>query len=128
MNPSRVYDYLARSRARVFDWVRPLTDEQYRILRKEGTERAFCGTLLDNKIEGVYTCAACGLPLYTSDTKFNSGTGWPSFFKPIGDGNIIERPDKSYGMVRTEIECGASGVRTTASRRGERIGPPAARE
>ncbi|MEZ6189968.1 MAG: bifunctional methionine sulfoxide reductase B/A protein [Phycisphaerales bacterium] len=86
-------------------WKEQLTDEQYRILRKEGTERAFCGTLLDNKIEGVYTCAACGLPLYTSDTKFNSGTGWPSFFKPIGDGNIIERPDNSYGMVRTEIEC-----------------------
>lgn len=86
-------------------WKELLTDEQYRILRKEGTEAAFCGTLLDNKTEGVYTCAACGLPLYTSDTKFNSGTGWPSFYQPIGGDNIIERVDSSHGMVRTEIEC-----------------------
>jgi peptide methionine sulfoxide reductase msrA/msrB len=86
-------------------WKEQLTPEQYKIIRRAGTEPAFCGTLLDNKIEGVYACAACGLPLYTSDTKFNSGTGWPSFFKPIGEGNITEHRDESYGMVRTEIRC-----------------------
>ncbi len=87
------------------EWKEILTPEQFKILRKEGTERAFCGTLLDNKKEGVYACAACGLPLYTSDTKFNSGTGWPSFFQPIAPGNVAERPDNSLGMTRTEIEC-----------------------
>lgn len=86
-------------------WKEQLTDERYRILRKEGTEAAFCGTLLDNKTEGVYTCAGCGLPLYTSDTKFNSGTGWPSFYQPIGEGNVTELSDESHGMVRTEIQC-----------------------
>lgn len=86
-------------------WKEILTPEQFRILRSEGTERAFCGTLLDNKKEGVYACAACGLPLYTSDAKFNSGTGWPSFFQPIAPANIAEQRDESHGMVRTEIEC-----------------------
>lgn len=87
------------------EWKELLTPEQFKILRKEGTERAFCGTLLDNKKEGVYACAACGLPLYTSDAKFNSGTGWPSFFQTISPGNVAEKPDNSYGMTRTEIEC-----------------------
>ncbi len=86
-------------------WKAQLTDEQYRILRREGTERAFCGTLLDNKMEGVYTCAACGLPLYASETKFKSGTGWPSFYQPISPGNISELSDESLGMARTEIRC-----------------------
>lgn len=86
-------------------WKAELTSEQYRILRKEGTERAFCGTLLDNKQEGVYTCAACGLPLYASDAKFKSGTGWPSFFKPIATSNITEQRDESLGTVRVELEC-----------------------
>lgn len=86
-------------------WKARLTPEQYRILRHEGTERPFCGTLLDNKKEGVYACAGCGLPLFSSQAKFNSGTGWPSFFQPIGPANVVEKEDRSHGMVRTEIEC-----------------------
>ncbi len=86
-------------------WRELLDDEQYKILRNAGTERPFCGTLLDNKKEGVYACAGCGLPLYASDSKFKSGTGWPSFFQPIAPNNIKEYRDESHGMVRTEIRC-----------------------
>ena len=87
------------------EWKARLTEEQYRILRTDGTEAAFCGTLLDNKQQGVYSCAGCGLPLFSSDAKFTSGTGWPSFFQPIAAGNVAEKPDHKFGMVRTEIEC-----------------------
>jgi len=87
------------------EWRRRLTPEQYRILRSSGTERPFCGTLLDNKKPGVYCCAGCGLPLFSSDTKFNSGTGWPSYFQPIAPENVVERADHSHGMVRVEINC-----------------------
>jgi len=66
---------------------------------------AFCGTLLDNKLHGVYSCAGCGLPLFASDAKFNSGTGWPSFFQPIAPGNVAETADESHGMTRVEINC-----------------------
>jgi peptide methionine sulfoxide reductase msrA/msrB len=86
-------------------WRAQLTPEQYRILRSSGTERPFCGLLLDNKVKGIYTCAGCGLPLFTSDAKFNSGTGWPSFYAPIARENVAERVDRSHGMVRTEINC-----------------------
>jgi methionine-R-sulfoxide reductase len=87
------------------DWRRRLTPDQFRILRSSGTERPFCGTLLDNKKQGVYSCAGCGLPLFSSDAKFNSGTGWPSFFQPIAAENIAEHPDQSHGMTRVEINC-----------------------
>ena len=87
------------------EWRRRLTPEQFRVLRASGTERPFCGTLLDNKKEGVYTCAGCGLPLFASDSKFNSGTGWPSFFQPIAPGNVAETRDDSHGMARVEINC-----------------------
>ena len=87
------------------EWRRRLTGEQFQILRSSGTERPFCGTLLDNKKLGVYTCAGCGLPLFSSDAKFNSGTGWPSFFQPIARENIAERSDHSHGRTRTEINC-----------------------
>jgi peptide methionine sulfoxide reductase msrA/msrB len=87
------------------EWERRLTKEQFHILRAQGTERAFCGTLLDNHKEGVYTCAGCGLPLFTSDSKFNSGTGWPSFFQPIAPENVVEHVDNAFGMQRTEILC-----------------------
>ena len=87
------------------EWRQRLTPEQFRILRSSGTERPFCGVLLDNKQTGVYSCAACGLPLFTSDAKFNSGTGWPSFFQPIAKENIAERPDHSHGMTRVEVNC-----------------------
>jgi len=87
------------------EWRRQLTEEQYRVTRRAGTERPFCGTLLDNKKEGVYTCVCCGLPLFASGAKFDSGTGWPSFFQPIARENVAEREDRSHGMVRIEIEC-----------------------
>ncbi|MBI2826551.1 MAG: bifunctional methionine sulfoxide reductase B/A protein [Planctomycetia bacterium] len=91
------------------EWQRRLTPEQYEVSRGKGTERPFCGTLLDNKQEGVYTCVGCGLPLFSSAAKFHSGTGWPSFFQPIAPGNIEELPDRGYGMVRTEILCARCG-------------------
>lgn len=87
------------------EWRARLTPEQFRVLRNSGTERPFCGTLLDNKKSGVYTCAGCGLPLFTSDAKFNSGTGWPSFFQPIAKENVLHRVDESHGMIRDEINC-----------------------
>ncbi len=87
------------------EWQQRLTREQYEVLRAKGMERAFCGTLLDNKKQGVYTCVGCGLPLFSSDSKFNSGTGWPSFFQPIAKENVAEHRDVGHGMSRTEILC-----------------------
>src|SRR5438105_3038192 len=87
------------------EWKQRLTPEQFQVLRSKGTERPFCGTLLDNKKEGVYTCVGCGLPLFSSDSKFHSGTGWPSFFQPIAEENIAKHSDHSHGMVRSEINC-----------------------
>jgi methionine-R-sulfoxide reductase len=87
------------------EWRKQLTPEQYRITRNKGTEPAFCGNLFDNHKPGVYYCVCCGLPLFTSETKFNSGTGWPSFFQPVGPENVISHTDHSYGMERTEILC-----------------------
>ena len=86
-------------------WRERLTLKQFKILRSKGTEQPFCGTLLDNKKEGVYACAGCGLPLFSSDAKFHSGTGWPSYFQPIAKENVIEHSDNSYGTTRTEIVC-----------------------
>jgi peptide-methionine (R)-S-oxide reductase len=82
-----------------------LSEEERRILLEHGTERAFCGTLLHNKEEGVYACRLCGLPLFRSGAKFESGTGWPSFFQPFDPEHISEVRDNSYGMTRTEIRC-----------------------
>ena len=87
------------------EWKARLTAEQFRIMRSQGTEPAFCGGLLNNKEAGLYLCAGCELPLFNSDAKFESGTGWPSFFQPVGDTNILERADLSHGMARTEILC-----------------------
>jgi methionine-R-sulfoxide reductase len=87
------------------EWASQLTPEQYHIARGKGTERAFCGNLLDNKRHGVYACVCCGLPLFESGGKFNSGTGWPSFFQPIAAENVATHEDRGYGMVRTEILC-----------------------
>ena len=94
------------------EWKKLLTPDQYRITRGKGTERAFCGTLLDNHKTGVYTCADCGLPLFSSDSKFNSGTGWPSFFQPIAKENVAEHSDTDYGMVRTEITLAPAAAAT----------------
>jgi methionine-R-sulfoxide reductase len=91
------------------EWLKQLGPERFRILRTHGTERAFCGTLLDNKKTGVYLCAGCDLPLFASTAKFNSGTGWPSFFQPFAPQNITEITDRSHGMVRTEIRCTRCG-------------------
>jgi len=87
------------------EWKAKLTPEQYAIMRGRGTEAAFCGGLLTNKEEGLYLCLGCNLPLFESKAKFDSGTGWPSFFRAVGPSNILERPDHSHGMVRTEILC-----------------------
>jgi methionine-R-sulfoxide reductase len=87
------------------EWQKQLTPAQYEISRGKGTEMAFCGNLLDNKLEGVYACVGCGLPLFASDSKFNSGTGWPSFFQPVAAENVVEHEDIGHGMVRTEILC-----------------------
>jgi methionine-R-sulfoxide reductase len=87
------------------EWRAQLTEEQFRVARGQGTERPFCGTLLDNKAHGVYACVCCQLPLFASDAKFDSGTGWPSFFQPIADENVAIKPDHSYGMRRVEILC-----------------------
>lgn len=87
------------------EWRAELTADQYRIARGKGTEAPFCGTLLDNKQHGVYSCICCGLPLFSSAAKFNSGTGWPSFFQPIADKNVRRQDDRSHGMRRTEILC-----------------------
>jgi peptide methionine sulfoxide reductase msrA/msrB len=92
------------------EWKKQLTPKQYEIARAKGTEPAFCGLLLDNKEPGVYSCICCGLPLFSSDSKFHSGTGWPSFFQPIAKGNVVEHVDKSYGMVRTEVLCARCGA------------------
>jgi methionine-R-sulfoxide reductase len=87
------------------EWQRQLTPQQYQIARGKGTERPFCGLLLDNKREGVYACVCCRLPLFSSDHKFESGTGWPSYFQPVADENVATESDRSYGMSRTEILC-----------------------
>ena len=92
------------------EWQKQLTPEQYKITRAKGTEPAFCGNLLDNHREGIYHCVDCGLPLFSSDAKFNSGTGWPSFFQPVAEENIVTKRDNSYGMERTEILCARCGA------------------
>ena len=87
------------------EWQAQLSPTQYRIARGKGTEAPHCGTLLDNKRDGVYACLCCGLPLFVSDAKFDSGTGWPSFFQPIAAENVATHEDRSFGMRRTEILC-----------------------
>ena len=77
-------------------------------LLHQGTERPFCGTLLNNKKDGIYACRLCGLPLFKADAKFESGTGWPSFYQPFDPDHIAELVDDSHGMIRTEIRCGAA--------------------
>jgi peptide-methionine (R)-S-oxide reductase len=91
------------------EWREKLTPEQYQVLRQGGTERAFTGKYWDSKAKGVYRCAGCGEELFSSDTKFESHSGWPSFFQPLGDSAVEEDVDRSYGMVRTEIKCANCG-------------------
>jgi methionine-R-sulfoxide reductase len=87
------------------EWAAMLTPDQYFVTRAKGTERPFCGTLLDNKKSGTYHCVCCDLPLFSSNAKFNSGTGWPSFFQGVSKENIATITDSSHGMSRTEILC-----------------------
>lgn len=90
-------------------WKRELSEQEFYVLHKEGTERAFTGDLWNHHEHGVYVCAGCGLPLFASETKFDSGTGWPSFFKPISADCIADKTDTSYGMDREEVECARCG-------------------
>lgn len=87
------------------EWKEQLSDEQYIVTRKKGTERAFSGKYHDHHEDGKYVCVCCGEELFTSDTKFDSGTGWPSFYKPSDKEKIKEETDTSHGMIRTEVMC-----------------------
>lgn len=91
------------------EWREQLSDEEYRVLREKGTERAFTGPYWDEKAEGTYRCRGCGTPLFSSDTKYDSGCGWPSFYQPIEESNVETRKDLSHLMVRTEVLCAACG-------------------
>lgn len=87
------------------EWREELTDEEYRILRQKGTERAFTGQYNLEKREGMYRCKACGAPLFSSETKYDSGSGWPSFYEPVDGSSVREETDRSHGMSRTEVLC-----------------------
>ena len=87
------------------EWREKLTPEQYRVLREAGTERAFTGEYESNKSAGMYKCAGCGAPLFSSETKYNSGSGWPSYTAPVAADAVEEERDVSHGMVRTEVRC-----------------------
>lgn len=87
------------------EWKEILTEEEFYVLRKKGTERAFTGEFWDNHETGTYLCAGCGLPLFSSDSKFDSGSGWPSFWEPVSEENIIIQKDRSLLMVRDEVLC-----------------------
>lgn len=91
------------------EWKKELTPEQYRILREKGTERAFTGEYWNEHRDGSYVCAACGHEMFSSEHKFDSGTGWPSFFCPVGKDKVATKSDQSHGMARTEVICPSCG-------------------
>lgn len=91
------------------EWKKELTENEYKVLRQKGTERAFSNEFWDNKEEGTYLCAACGNPVFSSDSKFESGTGWPSFYEPINESAVETESDRSLGMLRTEVHCQRCG-------------------
>ena len=102
----KVVDKVVRTDA---EWRASLSPEQYQVLREKGTERAFTGKYWDTKEKGTYACAACRLPLFASETKFDSGTGWPSFSAPIAGENVATESDRTYMMLRTEVLCARCG-------------------
>jgi peptide-methionine (R)-S-oxide reductase len=87
------------------EWQKQLSPEQYSVARQAGTERAFTGKYWDSKDHGTYACVCCGQPLFSSETKFNSGTGWPSFYQPIEEQAVATHSDRTYGMERNEVRC-----------------------
>jgi peptide-methionine (R)-S-oxide reductase len=91
------------------EWKKILSPEQYEVLRRKGTERAFSGKYYNSKEAGVYLCAGCGNPLFDSDTKFDSGSGWPSYYQPVSEDAVDTEEDNSYGMIRTEVLCARCG-------------------
>jgi peptide-methionine (R)-S-oxide reductase len=92
------------------EWQMQLTSEQYRVTRMHGTERPFSGEYWDTKDAGTYYCVACGEPLFSSETKYDSGTGWPSFFAPVSEENVETEEDRSLFMRRTEVHCARCGA------------------
>ena len=92
------------------EWKKLLTPEQYYVTRQKGTERAFTGPYWDNHAKGTYLCVSCGLPLFDSEAKFESGTGWPSFWQPIAKDAVEEKSDRTFFMVRTEVLCARCGA------------------
>jgi len=104
------YDITPLPAAEVAKLAAKLSPEAYKVTQNAGTEPAFCGNLLDNHKDGVYVCVVCGLPLFSSEHKFNSGTGWPSFYRPVDPEHIVRKVDTSYGMVRAEILCARCGA------------------
>jgi len=103
------YDTTRLSDERVAALAADFTPEERKVILHQGTERPFCGVFLDNKKDGTYTCRFCGLPLFRSNAKFDSGTGWPSFFKPYDESHIKRIRDSSYGMIRVEEVCARCG-------------------
>lgn len=92
------------------EWKEVLTPEQYHVTRQQGTERAFTGEYWNNHKDGMYRCVCCGAPLFSSETKFESGTGWPSFYQPVDDKNVATHEDNSFWMQRTEVVCQKCGA------------------
>jgi peptide-methionine (R)-S-oxide reductase len=92
------------------EWRELLTPEQFHVMRQKGTERAFSGVLVNNHADGIYHCGACNAPLFKSDTKFESGSGWPSFWLPVDSDAIVAHEDNSYGMKRVEVDCATCGA------------------
>jgi len=91
------------------EWKKLLSPEEFHVLREKGTEPAFSGKYLENKKRGIYVCAGCGNPLFSSETKFDSGTGWPSFWSPVSEDSVEEKVDNRFGMHRTEVACKKCG-------------------
>ena len=107
--PEGVTDTIKKITKTPDEWRKQLDASAFNVLREKGTERAYSGKYWDNHAKGIYYCAGCNLPLFSGDTKFESGTGWPSFYQPINKQNVAQVSDNSFGMERTEVECARCG-------------------